>query len=29
MDILYVTIIAPIIVGIAITLFDHWLNDKR
>ncbi|WP_080555214.1 type I toxin-antitoxin system Fst family toxin [Staphylococcus hominis] len=26
---LFVTIIAPIIVGVIITLFSHWLNNRE
>ncbi|WP_115355910.1 type I toxin-antitoxin system Fst family toxin [Staphylococcus epidermidis] len=25
---LFVTIIAPIIVGVILTLFSHWLNNR-
>ncbi|WP_125713670.1 type I toxin-antitoxin system Fst family toxin [Companilactobacillus kedongensis] len=28
-NLLYLTITAPIIVGIVISLFDHWLNGKQ
>ncbi|WP_257643487.1 type I toxin-antitoxin system Fst family toxin, partial [Staphylococcus haemolyticus] len=26
---LFVTIIAPIIVGVILTLFSHWLNNRE
>ncbi|HCW9174456.1 type I toxin-antitoxin system Fst family toxin [Staphylococcus haemolyticus] len=26
---LFVTIIAPIVVGIILTLFSHWLNNRE
>ncbi|KAA9384764.1 type I toxin-antitoxin system Fst family toxin [Staphylococcus epidermidis] len=25
---LFVTIIAPIVVGVILTLFSHWLNNR-
>ncbi|WP_125713666.1 type I toxin-antitoxin system Fst family toxin [Companilactobacillus kedongensis] len=29
MNIFFLAIIAPITVGIVISLFDHWLNGKQ
>ncbi|MDM6206586.1 type I toxin-antitoxin system Fst family toxin, partial [Staphylococcus aureus] len=26
---LFVTIIAPIVVGVILTLFSHWLNNRE
>ncbi|MEB7435664.1 MULTISPECIES: type I toxin-antitoxin system Fst family toxin [Staphylococcus] len=28
-SILFVTIIAPIVVGVILTLFSHWLNNRE
>ncbi|MEK1355748.1 type I toxin-antitoxin system Fst family toxin [Limosilactobacillus fermentum] len=29
MSIFFSTVIAPIIVGIALSLFNYWLNNRR
>ncbi|WP_145393526.1 type I toxin-antitoxin system Fst family toxin [Staphylococcus epidermidis] len=26
---LFVTIIAPIVIGVILTLFSHWLNNRE
>ncbi|MCI2848425.1 type I toxin-antitoxin system Fst family toxin [Staphylococcus hominis] len=26
---LFVTIIAPVVVGVILTLFSHWLNNRE